>query len=405
VSRARWAGRALKAAPLLFALINLHAETKTIWQIGKFDQSPVEFLGSPNGPIHYHVGESDWKKDWPKSQSVGQPYQVLFDLESPRGVYSLKISLLVERPRIPNMRVEINGHTGTFYLHPQLSYSRSDFTYAFDPHESQSQLLIDLPPAYLKSGQNIIAITAVDDPVSSAEERNESGITYDALALEQDSDRKFNPSEITAEAFPTIFYRQNVSGLVEIVEAFIRLNRPAKSGFAQLEIGGQKYGAKLDGSQDFGERRLSFEVPAWTGAAPAKLNVKAEGRKTFALSLTAERRWTVFVVPHTHLDIGYSDFQGKVAEIQSRVLSQAGALVKQYPDFRFSMDGSWILEQFLNSRAKPKQDELVGLIRDGKMAMPAQYVNLLTGYASLETLYRSLYESKRLSKRYGLPYE
>ncbi len=405
VSRVRWAGGALKVAPLLFALVNLHAETKTIWQIGKFDQSPVEFLGSPIGPVRYQVGESDWKKDWPKTQPVGQPYQILFDLESPRGVYSLKVSLLVERPRIPNMRVEINGHAGTFYLHPKLSYSRSDFTYAFDPHESQSQLLIDLPPGYLKSGQNTITITAVDDPVSSPEERKESGITYDALALEQDSDRKFNASEITAEAFPTIFYRQNAGGLVEIVDAFVRLNQPAKAGFAQLEIGGQKYGAKLDGNQDFGEQRLSFEVPAWTGAVPAKLNVKAKARKTFALSLTAERKWTVFVVPHTHLDIGYSDFQGKVAEIQSRVLSQAGALVKQYPDFRFSMDGSWILEQFLNSRAKPKQDELVGLIRDGKMAMPAQYVNLLTGYASLETLYRSLYESKRLSKRYGLPYE
>jgi len=37
--------------------------------------------------------------------------------------------------------------------------------------------------------------------------------------------------------------------------------------------------------------------------------------------------------------------------------------------------------------------------------MPAQYCNLLTGYASLETLYRSLYEAKELARRYGLPFE
>ena len=36
--------------------------------------------------------------------------------------------------------------------------------------------------------------------------------------------------------------------------------------------------------------------------------------------------------------------------------------------------------------------------------MPAQYCNLLTGYASLETLYRSLYFSKSFARRYGLPF-
>ena len=45
------------------------------------------------------------------------------------------------------------------------------------------------------------------------------------------------------------------------------------------------------------------------------------------------------------------------------------------------------------------------MIRTGKMGMPAQYCNLLTGYASLETLYRSLYNSKALSRQFGLPFE
>ncbi len=39
------------------------------------------------------------------------------------------------------------------------------------------------------------------------------------------------------------------------------------------------------------------------------------------------------------------------------------------------------------------------------MAMPAQYANLLTGYASLETLYRSLYAAKHYAREFGLPFE
>ena len=142
----------------------------------------------------------------------------------------------------------------------------------------------------------------------------------------------------------------------------------------------------------------------WTGTVAGKLRVGA-GAKPKEVSLTAQRKWTIFVVPHTHLDVGYTDYQGKVAETQARVLSQADSLIQQHPDFRFSMDGSWNLQQLLETRPKAKQDEVLNLIQNGKMAMPVQYCNLLTGYASLETLYRSLYDSKAYARRYGLPFE
>jgi len=45
----------------------------------------------------------------------------------------------------------------------------------------------------------------------------------------------------------------------------------------------------------------------------------------------------------------------------------------------------------------------MGLIRDDKIGVPAQYVNELTGYASLETLYRSLYYSRTYRASTGCP--
>ena len=44
------------------------------------------------------------------------------------------------------------------------------------------------------------------------------------------------------------------------------------------------------------------------------------------------------------------------------------------------------------------------LIRAGKIGVPADYFNLLTGYASLETLYRSLFYTKRLSATQNIPF-
>jgi alpha-mannosidase len=68
-------------------------------------------------------------------------------------------------------------------------------------------------------------------------------------------------------------------------------------------------------------------------------------------------------------------------------------------------DGSWNLQQLFETRSKARRDQVLGLIRTDKIGVPADYFNLLTGYASLETLYRSLYNSKGVSREFGLPFD
>ena len=382
-------------------------EVRTVWQIGTFDRSPLEFSrGAADSAITFDV-KSDGKTQWPARQGIGHAYNIDFSLESLAGTYTLKIATLIERPRVPRFDISVNGHTGSFYLHPRLSYHPGDFSYAFDPHEADAGLEIEIPPSFLKNGSNIISVAVADDPPAQAESesRRASGITYDALSLTQDSSAKYTYRSVEPQLVPTIFFRQTAAGLVEVLDGFLKSNSPLKAGDAELEIEGKRYRANLAGGKEFGEERVSFEIPAWEGTVNAKLVIPHSHAKPFDLSLIAERRWTLFVVPHTHLDVGFTDYQGKVAETQARVLAQAADLIHQYPDFRFSMDGSWNLQQLLETRPAAKRDEILNLIRAGKMAMPVQNCNLLTGYASLETLYRSLYDSKALSRQYGLPFE
>jgi alpha-mannosidase len=380
------------------------AQRQTVWQIGKFDESPVEFSRAPEDNVTFEVGKDNADRGWPGRQTTGHPYRVLFALESPHGRYALKIAALIEKPRVPALQIDVNGHTGMFFLHPKLSYSRSDFAYAFDPHESQSTVEIDLPASFLKSGQNAITITCVDEPATPAGEEEIGGISYDALRLEQDSGRAAHEREAEVQVEPTILYRQTPAGLAEVVDAFMRFPRPWDAGHAALELNGQRYTADFPAGE-FGELRLSFDVREWNGTVQGKVQLSSGLKRPVEVSLTAQRKWSIYVVPHTHLDVGYTDYQGKVAETQARVLSQAGELIKAHPDFRFSMDGSWNLQQLFGTRPKAKQEEILNLIRTGKMALPAQNCNLLTGYASLETLYRSLYASKELAEQYGLPFE
>ncbi len=381
------------------------AQTRTVWQIGKFDQSPVEFAREAKDNLTFHVGSSEPQKDWPRGQKTGGTQTIVFALDKVQSRYLFKVALLVEQPRIPALQIVVNGHTGKFYLHPQLSYSRSDFTYAFDPHEAQSALEIEIPAAFLKVGDNALSISCVDDPTTKAGDEEVGGLSYDALSLEEGAGTDSTDSrEITAVVEPTIFFRAGAAGLTETVDAFVRFPGPWVAGTATLATPGQSQSAQLNGGE-WGEERLSFDLPEWTGIVQAKLHVPGKRKADLAFSLAPQRKWTIFVVPHTHLDIGYTDYQGKVAETQARVLTQAANLIQDHPDFRFSMDGSWNLEQLLLTRPETKQREILGLIASGKMAMPVQYCNLLTGYASLETLYRSLYTSSAIATEHHLPFE
>lgn len=376
----------------------------SVWQIGTFDQSPLEFSSPARDRVTFQVGRSDPHKDWPGTQGVEHPYRIQFSLGAPKGTYLLRIGVIIEQPRIPTLRIDVNGHAGSFYLHPELTYYPGDGSFAYHPNYSKATVAASIPASFLKAGENSISITCVDQPAALPDEKQFSGITYDALRLEVRPAEENSPDSLAVQIAPTIFYKKTADRLAEIVDAFISSDEPLKAGSADLELGGKHYTEKVAASE-FGEQRLSFTIPEWNGATTAHLRLPDNSTRVFDATLTPQRKWTIFVVPHTHLDVGYTDYQGKVAETQSRVLTQAANLIHEHPDFRFSMDGSWNLQQLLQTRPPHKQKEILDLIRTGRMAMPAQYCNLLTGYASLETLYRSLYESRELARRYGLPFE
>jgi hypothetical protein len=105
----------------------------------------------------------------------------------------------------------------------------------------------------------------------------------------------------------------------------------------------------------------------------------------------------VLVVPNVHLDVGYTDYAAKVAEIQSRIVDRAVDLGAADPDFRFTPDGFWPVEEFLRGRTPAQQQRLVEAARRGTVSIPVVYSSQFTGFASLENLARLLYPSKRIA--------
>lgn len=397
------------------------AQPHLLWQIGRFDASSQEFrnqnidYASPASALVYTVGvnhEADWIGFQPgpaNAQTGGRPhpFTVRFALDQqPRGVYRLRIAMLYETPRLSALQISINGHRGLFYFHPKLDFAAGDWAGTFVPQTSHDEKTIDIPAGWLARGQNILVFTAVDEPATPQNSLGDiapgqSGLVYDAISFTQEPGARYARGEIAAEALPTIFYRRATSGLEEMVDVFVSLHEGASTnGRVQLVLNGRSFAQPLAVAGEFGEQRLRFAVPEWNGTASATFRV--DGRQ-FSLQLTPAKKWTLDIVPHEHLDIGFTDYRAKVAELQSESVDGVLEIERTRPDFRWTLDGAWIAQQYLASRAPAQQQEFLQQIRRGGIVLPPQFANQHTGVASLEGLIRSLYPTHQMAQKYQLP--
>jgi len=394
--------------------------SNAVWRIGTFNQSPSEFntgkqgpplFGSryPAGELVYVVGRSRPETDWPAYQEGAEierpgsrphPYTIQFNLPGkPGGVYTLKAGLLSETARVARLEVEINGHKGLFYQHPTLGYTGGDREMVVSPIAAADMIACDLPAQFLRKGTNRLTLTATDAPSTSDVELH-SVITYDALELDQSSPQRHH-AEVTAEVVPTVFYMHHGNDFVELVDIYVRHDLQVRQGEVSLLVGTNKYSVDL-AKREFGEQMVEFSITECTKPEKGLITVKINGRShRFRVILTPAKRWNLLVVPHVHVDVGYSDYQEKVAEIQSRELDEAMDLIRAHPDFRFSPDGYWSVRQYLAGRSDDQQKQLFEMVRDKKIFVPTVEASLLTGFPSLETLIRSLYPAFEFNQKYG----
>lgn len=406
----------LKNAALLFAFLlslSCFAETKekTIWSVGVFDGSSGEFAdGLPQAPVNFVVGQDQPRKSWYAIAPVtmtgkpadppAPPRNIDFSLAGrPGHAYRMNISVLIESSSVPALRIGINGRVGTFFLHPKLDYKMGDMVAAFYPAYARAEVRVDLPGSWLKSGKNSISL----QPISAGESIvPDAGFAYDAIDLQQVESL---PAPITAFAEPTIFYQKQGASAAERVDVFVRYTQRPRSGQVQIATSGQNFSARLRGDQDCGEERVSFNVPEFAADTKARITATVDGHAAhFDQVIQPQKKWTILLVPHVHLDVGYSDYQAKVSAIQSRILDEAMDMAEKHPEFRFSTDGEWNLEQFLRSRTPAEKERLLKAVKQQKIYIPAQSSNVLTGFPTAETLIRSLYPSADFSRTQGTPF-
>jgi len=140
------------------------------------------------------------------------------------------------------------------------------------------------------------------------------------------------------------------------------------------------------------------------------VRVSMDGREVLsqALSLSAVTPRTFHLLPHSHVDIGYSDPQPEVERKQWKNLRDAVELGRKTADypvearFRWNVEGLWSVESYLAQAGADERQAFIDAVRQGTIGLQANDTNILTGLATPEELRHWTDGSRRLRAAYGI---
>ena len=111
----------------------------------------------------------------------------------------------------------------------------------------------------------------------------------------------------------------------------------------------------------------------------------------------------IFVVSHSHLDIGFTRPPDEVPRDYKDSIDTAIRLAREHPDFRWTIESAWMLQEWLRRTDDDELvDELTGLLREGRLALGVAFGNMHSGLMGAEESNRLVYLGHKLRRQLGL---
>jgi alpha-mannosidase len=162
---------------------------------------------------------------------------------------------------------------------------------------------------------------------------------------------------------------------------------------------------------EFGSQTLDYTVAAAEAARTLNVSVEAGGREVAAraVALKPARKLTVYILPHSHTDIGYTAIQTDIEEKQINNLLQGMADARHtadYPEgarFVWNVEVLWAADLFLQRLSEQQSAEFCAAVKNGQVALNGMYLNELTGLCRPEELLRLFRFATQLGEHTGVP--
>jgi len=120
---------------------------------------------------------------------------------------------------------------------------------------------------------------------------------------------------------------------------------------------------------------------------------------------------TIYLLHHSHVDIGYTHVQKEVEEIHWRYFEEVIEYSKKSransegARYKWNTEVMWAVDSYLENASPDKRAEFINAVKKGWIGLDALYGNELTGLCNTEELVRLTEIGRRVSNMCGVPLE
>jgi len=233
-------------------------------------------------------------------------------------------------------------------------------------------------------------------------------ISFTAVFCQKPSKKLIFPA--AAEVVVKPFYRHRPDGNPgrEVVLHFSgqKLNG---TGVIDIECGGSKETLNFNLVQP--SDTIAILLPPGAGvesACRATFTVR-QGKNELKCSadIPAKRQWTVYIYPHSHVDIGYTNTQENVELIHRRNLLYGIDLARRTQNlpegsrFVWNPEVLWPVERYLSRTGKEGRELVKDAVDKGFLCLDAGYVHTNTSAAADEELFAFFSQCRKMEQLTG----
>ena len=101
-----------------------------------------------------------------------------------------------------------------------------------------------------------------------------------------------------------------------------------------------------------GVSRWKYLPRAWRARPTSEVTLGGE-TLSGANAVAPAKQWKVFVCPKVHNDVGYTDLQPHVNELDNRNTDTVLDILAKYPFYKFNFETSWLVDNYMDCRTQP----------------------------------------------------
>lgn len=217
-----------------------------------------------------------------------------------------------------------------------------------------------------------------------------------------------NDPGLDLHAQQTPLLRPASQGLENLLQVTVSASAPV-SGELRFEAGTWQQAVTVDSAQTTAQ--IDLFVPEPMAPSPARILFQDQRGAQVAVEIHLQpvRHWEIFLVHHSHLDMGFTHTQPEVLRRHLEYLRDVLDAIEQttnYPEptrMRWTVEAAWVLERFLQASGPRTRERVLRYIADGRIEVGALAMNMHTEVCSLGELVDLMRPAQRLARASRVP--